>query len=231
VLLLAAPIGFVETLLFTVLAPLLPAFEQDLGLSKAGAGLLTSGYALGAFAGALPSVWVARRIGVKRTALLGLLVLAASSLACAFPDTSEVVFAARFGQGVGSAFAYTGALAWLTAVAPTARRAEAIGIVFVIAFTGALFGPLLGAVAERAGAAPVFIAVAGLSLLLAAVAAVVPSPPADVVPTGPLRSLAGEATVRIGVWLVGLVGLLLGCSACSARCDSTSWGGARSRSA
>ena len=156
ILVLASAVGFVEALLFAVLVPLLPGFEDELGLSKAGAGLLTSAYAVGAFAGALPSIWAARRFGVKATVLAGLLLLALSSAAFTVPESASLVFLARFGQGFGSAFAYTGALAWVAAVAPPARRGEAIGFAFAAAFSGALVGPLVGAAAESVGSGVVF---------------------------------------------------------------------------
>lgn len=225
---LASAVGFVEGMLFAVLAPLLPGFEEQLGLSKAGAGLLTSAYAVGAFAGALPSIWAARRLGVKATVLAGLLLLALSSAAFTAPETAWLVFVARLGQGVGSAFAYTGALAWVTAVAPAARRGEAIGVAFAAAFSGALVGPLVGAAAEWAGSAVVFSMVAALAVLLAAVAAAVPAPVPAVGGFGTprLRALAGDRVVRLGVWLIALTGLLLGVLGVLAplRLDELGWG-------
>ena len=174
---LASAVGFFEALLFSVLAPLLPDFEEELGLSKASAGLLTSAYAAGAFIGALPSIWAARRFGVKATVVAGLILLAVSSATFTVPDPAWLVFAARVGQGAGSAFAYTGALSWLAAVAPPARRGELLGITFAATFSGELVGPLLGAVAAWAGLALVFSIVAALAVLIAAVAAAIPRPP------------------------------------------------------
>ena len=175
ILVLASVVGFLEALLFSVLAPLLPDLEEGLGLSKASAGLLTSAYAAGAFIGALPSIWAARRFGVKATVLAGLILLAVSSAAFTVPESPWLVFAARIGQGAGSAFAYTGALAWLAAVAPPARRGELIGVTFAATFSGELVGPLLGAVAAWAGLALVFSIVAALAVLIAAVAAAIPA--------------------------------------------------------
>ena len=214
VLVLAAAVGFVETVLFAALAPLLPELEDDLGLSKVGAGVLTSAYAVGAFLGALPSIWVARRVGVKATVIVGLALLAVSSIAFASPDSSIVVFIARFGQGLGSAFAYTGALAWLTTVAPPARRAEAIGMVFAAAFSGALVGPLLGATADSIGTEAVFAGVALVAVALAVVAALGSGPAVDAGSTGSLLVLAREPGVRLGV--------CSGSSACSRPSASTS---------
>lgn len=226
VLVLAAAVGFVEALLFAVLAPLLPSFEEQLGLSKAGAGLLTAAYAAGAFAGALPSIWAARRLGVKATVVAGLFLLALSSAAFTVPDSAWLVFAARFGQGFGSAFAYTGALAWVTAVAPPARRGGAIGIAFAAAFSGALVGPLVGAAAEWAGSPVVFSLVAGLALLLAVVAMAVEGPPDEDFGTPGVRVLAGDPVVRTGLWLIALTGLLLGVLGVLGplRLDALGWG-------
>jgi predicted MFS family arabinose efflux permease len=228
ILVLASAVGFVEALLFAVLVPLLPAFEEDLELSKAGAGLLTSAYAVGAFAGALPSIWAARRFGVKATVLAGLLLLALSSAAFTVPESVPLVFLARLGQGFGSAFAYTGALAWVAVVAPPARRGEAIGFAFAAAFSGALVGPLVGAAAESAGSAVVFSAVAAVAVLLAAVAATVERPAAESFRGPRLRALAHDGLVRLGVWLIALTGLLLGVLGVLAplRLDELGWSAA-----
>lgn len=225
---LASAVGFFEALLFAVLAPLLPDFEEELGLSKAGAGLLTSVYAAGAFVGALPSIWAARRLGVKATVVAGLILLALSTAAFTVPDPAWLVFAARFGQGLGSAFAYTGALAWLTAVAPPARRGEAIGIAFAATFSGELVGPLVGAAAAWAGLAVVFSMIAALALLLAAVATTMRAPARERVSTPSMRALADNRVIRFGAWLIALTALLLGMIGVLAplRLDELGWGAA-----
>ena len=208
---LAAAVAFVEAALFGALAPLLPVFEEKLELSKVEAGFLTSAYAFGAFAGALPSIWLTRRLGVAATVVAGLVLLAASSVAFAFPDTTEIVFVARFGQGFGSAFAYTGALAWLTAVVPWDRRGEAIGFTFAVAFSGALLGPMLGVAAEWLGTRTIFVGVAVVALTLVAISLLLPrpgSPPAT--PTEKLSALARARNVPLSVLLIALTGLLLG---------------------
>ena len=50
-LLLVAVLVFVDTMLYAALAPLLPTFADDLGLSKARAGALVAAYAAGALVG------------------------------------------------------------------------------------------------------------------------------------------------------------------------------------
>ncbi len=227
ILVLASAVGFFEALLFSVLAPLLPDFEEEFGLSKASAGLLTSAYAAGAFIGALPSIWAARRFGVKATVVAGLILLAVSSAAFTVPGSAWLVFAARVGQGAGSAFAYTGALAWLAAVAPPARRGELIGVTFAATFSGELVGPLLGAVAAWAGLTLVFSVVTALAVLVAAVATAIPGPSGiERLPAPSLRMLMSNRIVQFAAWLIALTALLLGVLGVLAplRLDELGWG-------
>jgi predicted MFS family arabinose efflux permease len=210
ILLLASAVGFLEALLFAAIVPLLPRLEEDLELSKAGAGLLTSAYAAGALLGAVPSIWAARRLGVRTTVVAGLLLLAASSAAFVDPGSAWLVFAARIGQGAGSAFAYTGALSWLTTVAPPTRRGEAIGVAFGAIFMGELAGPLAGAAAAGVGLPAVFVAVAVVTLVLAGLATGLHAPPTEHQPRPSLRSLAAVPVVRLGTWLIALAAIALG---------------------
>jgi MFS family permease len=224
---LASAVGFLEALLFAALAPLLPDFEEQLGLSKAGAGLLTSVYAAGALVGALPSIWAARRLGVKATVIAGLVLFALSTTAFTDPESAWLVFAARVGQGAGSAFAYTGALAWLTAVAPPERRAEAIGITFAATFSGEFVGPLAGAAAAWVGLTVVFSMVAALAVGLAGLAATMREPAATVrAQPSSWRELVSNRVVQLGAWLIALTALLLGLLGVLAplRLDELGWG-------
>jgi MFS family permease len=71
VLWLVASIVLVDTLFYAALTPLLPHYEETLGLGKAGAGVLAAAYPAGALFGANPSGKVAARLGVKPTGLVG----------------------------------------------------------------------------------------------------------------------------------------------------------------
>src|ERR671923_1595486 len=112
-LVLVSATVLVESMFFAVLAPLLPYYVDEFGLSKAAAGALSAVYAAGGLAGAIPSGLLAVRLGVKPTVLGGLSIIAATSIAFGFAGSEWVLFLARFGQGVGSALAWTGGLAWV----------------------------------------------------------------------------------------------------------------------
>lgn len=227
-LVLASAVAFVETAIFTALAPLLPELEREFGLSKAGAGALTAAYALGALAGSLPGVALTRRIGVRGTVLAALAVLGLSSVAFGFAESEWLLFAARFGQGVGCAFAYTGALAWLTEVAPPERRAEAIGVAFAAAFSGALVGPVIGAASDVIGRAGVFLGVAALAAVLAAWTVTVPAPALAGRSLPRAREALRDRTVGLSLWLIALTGLLIGVVSVLAplRLDELGWSAA-----
>jgi MFS family permease len=210
-LVLVGAIVFVDTMFFAALTPLLKHYVDDLDLSKAGAGVLAAMYPAGAFVAGIPSGLAAARLGVKPTVLVGLSLLALTTAAFGLADSVWMLDAARFLQGVSSAFSWTGGLAWLVAAAPRGRRGELIGAAFGTAIAGALFGPVLGAVASVTRTDLAFGTVAGLALILAAAAAATPAATPE--RPQPLRALFAALRwrpIRIGVWLTLLPALLFG---------------------
>src|SRR3954449_9466004 len=124
---LASAIVFLDTVFYAAIVPLLPTYAADFGLSKTGAGVLAAAYAAGTFVGALPGGWLAVRIGVRRTVVLGLTTLIASSVAFAFAPNIVVLDLARFVQGLSGAASWAGAIGWLIGAAPRERRGGGVG--------------------------------------------------------------------------------------------------------
>ena len=151
--LLLSSIVALDIMFFAALAPLLPHFVSQYGLSKSAAGVLSATYAAGVLAASVPGGLAASRYGPRQAALGGVALTAAASLAFALSHDVWMLGAARFLQGVGSAFSWSGALAWLVAAAPRDRRGALIGATMGAAVFGALLGPVLGAIAERGGCA------------------------------------------------------------------------------
>ncbi len=210
-LLLTSSIVFFDTLFFAALTPLLPHYAHQLALGKTGSGVLAAAYPAGAFVGAVPSGIVATRAGVKPTVLVGLSAVAACTVLFGIAEQAWQLDLARFVQGLASSFSWTGALAWLVAAAPAARRGALIGNAFAAAVGGALFGPVLGAVASLAGTGWTFGVVGVASLGLVAFAAGTPSSVPDTPqPLGMLLRALGDRRILGGVWFVLLPGVLFG---------------------
>jgi MFS family permease len=210
-LLLVGPVLLIETMFFTAVAPLLPHYEETLGLSKFQAGVLVGAYGAGCFVGAIPGGVFASRVGVKPTMVVGLTLLAVLSVVFAFATSIWLLDAARFGQGVGAALAWTGALSWLVMEGSRERRGELIGIATAAAAAGALLGPALGGVASVVGTRSTF-ATAALPALILAVACLLVTGPTARVAQHP-RSLigaAGRPKLATGLWLMTLASLALG---------------------
>jgi MFS family permease len=209
--LLVSAVVLVDTMFFAAVAPLLPHFSDELGLSKTAAGVLTAAYPAGTFVGALPGGWLAARWGVKPTLLLGLSLLGITSLVFAFANTIELLDAARFVQGVGGACMWAAGMAWLVSAAPPERRGELIGSALGAAIVGVLFGPVLGGAATVVSQEVVFSGVSLVATALAVWAWTTPGVPPQPSPGLPamLRAL-GRPDVLAGFWLFSLPAVFAG---------------------
>jgi MFS family permease len=211
ILYLTSAIVFVDTLFFAALTPLLPHYAHELGLGKAGAGLLAAAYPFGTLVGAIPSGMVAARFGVKPTVLVGLAGVALTTALFGVVDQAWQLDLARFLQGLSSSFSWTGSLAWLVASAPTGARGRLIGQAFAAAVAGALFGPVLGGLATVAGTGPTFGTVAAASLGLAVLAVLTPaSRPDEPQPLSRLGAAVRDRRILLPIWFVLLPALLFG---------------------
>ena len=208
---LVAAVVLVDTMFFAAVAPLLPHYSDELGLSKSAAGVLAAAYPAGTLVGSLPAGWLAARVGVKPTVLLGLGLLAVTSVAFGFAQSVLVLDLARFAQGVGGACSWAGGLAWLVSASPADRRGTVIGSALGAAIVGVLLGPALGGLATLLSPELVFSGVAVLATGLAAWAWTMPGTP-------PERSAGMRAVGRalrrpavlVGFWLFTLPALFAG---------------------
>lgn len=200
-----------ETVLFSILGPLLPHLAHRYGLSKTGAGALVAMYAAGAFLGAVPSGLVAARLGAKATALGGLVLLGAASALFGVVGSAATLFAARLMQGGGCALAWTGGFAWLLAQTPRDRRGRVVGLALAAAVGGALLGPSVGALAGSIGTRPVFVGLMVPALAVAAWGAALPGAPAEsLVPLEALRRALPHRGLLVAALMIVLAGFLLG---------------------
>jgi MFS family permease len=212
--LLAGAVVFVDTMFYAVVTPLLPAYQEELGLSKAGAGILAGAYPAGTLIFALPSAWAAARYGVRPVVLLGLGLMGVSSAVFGWAESAWLLDTARFVQGVGGACSWAGAMSWLVALAPPARRGELIGAALGAAVGGSLFGPVVGALAAATSTQVIFSAVLVVAAALAVWALRTPVPPITPSAAGTRVGPAlRRPAVLGGMWTVTLPALTFGCVA------------------
>jgi MFS family permease len=202
---------FVDTMFYAAITPLLPELKDQYDLSKSAAGVLAAAYPAGTLIGAIPGGWMASRLGVRRTVMIGLGLMVAASVAFAFADNIVVLDAARFAQGLGGAASWVGALGWLIGAAPRERRGELIGTGLAAAVAGALFGPVLGAAAHALGQGPVFgaVAAAGVGMIVWA-SRLEGAPLGGVTSFRMLLASLADRRVAAGMWLTTLPSVLYG---------------------
>ena len=210
VLIATGAIVFVDTMLFGAIIPLLPDFADTYDLTKLEAGALVAAYGAGALFGGIPGGLLVGRIGPKRGLLLGLTVLAVSSLAFALAGGPVALGASRFVQGLSSATTWAAALAWVAVSTPRERRGQALGTVFGAAVLGFVVGPMFGGIAHVIGIRWSYVGVALVSLALALVVIPLERPPSEEASPGAIgRALRDRAFVG-GLWLNTLPALFFG---------------------
>jgi len=201
---------FADAMLFSAIVPLVPVLSDTYDLSKLGAGVLVAAYGAGAVVAGIPSGVFASRVGPKRTVVVGLLVLAVSTLAFSLGESATALGAARFGQGVASAITWCGALAWLTLETPREQRGKLVGTVFSVAVLGFIIGPAIGAIAELTSLRGTFVTIAGLTVLVALFAASFPAGQPETQPPEALRRILKNRGFFAALWLVVVPSLFLG---------------------
>jgi MFS family permease len=215
----------VDTSLYAALTPLLPDYADRFGLSKTASGLLLGSYGIGVLAAAIPAGVLASRWGPKRSVVAGLALIAAASVVFAFAGDEWTLGAARVAQGIGSAATWAGALTWLVTAAPLEKRGQMIGTAMGAAVFGALVGPVLGAIADFAGAEltfTVFGGVVAVTALLALRETGVAAEPQSLRAAAPAFR---DRRLLAGLWVTLLPALLFGAFAISVsfRLDDAGW--------
>jgi MFS family permease len=206
---LSCAIVLVDTIFYAALYPLVPYFEDKLGLSKSVVGVLSGAYGAGVLVGSVPGGYLASRSGVRVTALVGLTLMSVTSVAFALADSTWLLVLARFAGGFGSALSWVAAFTWLVDRAPEERRAELIGVMISSAVVGALLGPVLGSVAATVGLLPAFAAVSLAGMAIAVWAAFEPaSASTGNVSLLPALGMLRSPLLLTGLWFIGLSPLL-----------------------
>ena len=207
---LVSTVVFADTMLFGALVPLIPEYADNLDLSKSQAGLLLGAYGAGALAGGIPSGYLAARVGSRRSVVAGLILLGTMTILFALASAAPILGLARFGQGLASALAWTGALSLITLETDRDRRGELLGTIFSFAMLGYILGPMVGAAAELTSIRLTFCTVAVIAFALAALAARVPTTQPPLQDANPVRHALRDPRFIGGLWITLLPALFFG---------------------
>jgi len=194
---LVATLASLDLALWLVIVPLLPALEQEAGLSKDQAGIVLAAYSASVLLASLPVGHLSDRLGARRMTVAAAFMFAALAPALAFADSFGELVAVRFGQGLFSAVSWTAGLAWLTQSQPVDRRARSLATVNVAAALAPLAGPILGGPVVAAFGLGVTLAAFGAVVLCVAVWALLEPGPGR-----PPPAASGDAPERTGTPLL-----------------------------
>ncbi|MDQ6815840.1 MAG: MFS transporter [Actinomycetota bacterium] len=192
-----------EGALYSAIAPLVPHYAHTLHLSRSGAGVLVATYSAGVLVGAVVAGQLIGRIGPRRTIVLGLAVVGASSIAFGVANNVALLDALRTVQGGGAGLLWAAGLAWIISTGDPERRGALLGTAFGAAIFGTLVGPLVGTFAAAVSPSLAFGVVAMASLGLGLLVARIRADEGSTRESGtPLRSALAKTDVLMGLWLV-----------------------------
>lgn len=149
--------GFTIALGYGVLAPVLPQFALEFGVSNFAASGIISAFALMRLIFAPVAGLIVTRLGERTTYVLGLLIVAVTTGISAFVISYEQLLIFRSLAGIGSTMFTIAATALLIKVSPPSKRGRVSGINSAGFLLGNLIGPVLGAFVAGLGLRAPFI--------------------------------------------------------------------------
>lgn len=149
--------GFAIALGYGVVAPAIPQFALEFGVSNFAASAIVSAFALMRLLSAPLAGWVVGRFGERRSYTTGILIVALSTGAAAFAaDYTQFVILRGLG-GIGSTMFTVAATALLIKVSPPAARGRVASLNAAGFLMGGLLGPVFGGIVASFGLRAPFI--------------------------------------------------------------------------
>jgi MFS family permease len=195
-------VSFTVALGFGIVAPAIPVFARQFGVSTAAAASVISAFALMRVIGALPAGRFVDRFGGRAVMATGITVVAVSSVLAGFSQSFAELLVLRGVGGVGSAMFSVGAQTLLLVSVPSGQRGRASGLFSGGFLIGAISGPALGGLVAAWSLRAPFLIYGGLLLVPAGIAAFgLRDVPVRVTTEPPARLLAALAgAVRSGAY-------------------------------
>jgi len=142
-------VAFFTMIGVSIVSPVIPDYALSFGVSYALAGLLVSGFGVARLFLDLPAGILSQRFGPRRFMLLGLGIIASSSMIAGFAPDYSVLLAARVLEGIGSAVFTTTSLTAVTRMSPRESRGADLSLYMSMYLIGTVIGPVIGGVAAE----------------------------------------------------------------------------------
>jgi len=139
-------VAFTVALGYGIVAPGIPAFARQFGVSVAVAASVISAFALMRVVFAMPAGRLVDRFGSRRVMAVGIAVVAGSSVLAGFSQSFAQLLVLRGVGGLGSAMFSVSAQALLLASVPNRQRGRASGLYSGGFLLGGITGPALGGI-------------------------------------------------------------------------------------
>lgn len=159
--------SFVIALGFGIVAPALPQFARSFDVGVTAASAVISAFALMRLCFAPLSGRLVQRMGERPVYLIGLIVVALSTGACAFAQGYWQLLVFRSLGGIGSTMFTVSSLGLVIRLSPPQRRGRVAGLYATSFLMGTVSGPLVGGALTGLGLRAPF-AIYAVALLIAA---------------------------------------------------------------
>lgn len=157
---------------FGLVVPVLPRFAESFGVTPMLVGVVVSAFALMRLIGAPVAGTLVNRLGEQRIYVLGLLIVAASSLGSAVAESYGFLLVARGLGGLGSVMFTVASAGLVVTYAPAAIRGRVSALWGGTFLIGNIAGPALGGFLGQMGMRIPFVVYAGALGIAALIAAV-----------------------------------------------------------
>ena len=194
-------VSFTVALGFGIVAPDIPEFARQFGVSATAAASVISAFALMRVVGALPAGRLVDRFGQHAVMAAGIAVVAVSSVLAGFSRSFVQLIALRGAGGLGSAMFSVSAQTLLLVSVPGGQRGRASGLYSGGFLLGGISGPAVGGLVAAWSLRAPFIIYGCLLIVPAAIAALVLAdaprrPVADPRSAWPFAAIAGAVRSR-----------------------------------
>lgn len=161
--------AFIIAIGFGIVAPILPQYAADFGVSTMAVSAVVSAFGLFRLLFAPASGKLTQHLGETPVYVVGLLIVAISMIATAFAPTYELLLIFRAVGGIGSTFFTVSAMTFLARKAPPQIRGKVSGAYASAFLIGNVAGPLVGSGLLVFGQRVPFLVYGGALILAASV--------------------------------------------------------------